>query len=138
MYIISLSLYLQQEWEDDRCRFRLLPRQESVITLQGQGLQNRFFFFIIVLNIWVYREIDRDQGCTGSLFFALGRGGAGEKNFRGGAGQGVKSLGRGGVTVKLRAFSGRGRVTVKLGAFSGWGGAGQGSTLLKLIVFWSN
>ena len=42
--ILCLSLCLQQEWEDDRCRFRLLPRQESVITLQGQGLQNRFFF----------------------------------------------------------------------------------------------
>ena len=53
--------------------------------------------------------------------FGAGRGGAEEKNF----GVGVKSTGQGGVTVKLRAFS-------------GWGGAGQGSTLLKLIVFWSN
>ena len=78
---LSLSLCLQQEWEDDRCRFRLLPRQESVITLQGQGLQNRFFFFIIVLNIWVYREIDRDQGCTGQPFFYSGRGRAGLKLF---------------------------------------------------------
>ena len=31
----------KQEWEDDRCRFRLLPRQETIITLQGLGLQNR-------------------------------------------------------------------------------------------------
>ena len=32
-----------QEWEDDRCRFRILPRQETVITLQGVGLQNRCY-----------------------------------------------------------------------------------------------
>ena len=31
----------KQEWEDDRCRFWLLPRQETIITLQGLGLQNR-------------------------------------------------------------------------------------------------
>ena len=44
-----------------------------------------------------------------AFFFASGWGGAEAENFGVGRGvQGVKSWGRGGVTVKLRAFSGRG------------------------------
>ena len=51
------------------------------------------------------------SGMHEAAFFGLGRGGAKENNF--GVGQGLKSSGRGGVTVKLRAFS-------------GWGGVGWG------------
>ena len=48
-------------------------------------------------------------GMHGEPFFASGWGGAEAENFGVGRGvQGVKSWGRGGVTVKLRAFSGRG------------------------------
>ena len=50
------------------------------------------------------------QGCTGSVVFASGRGR--RKNFGGHGWAGAKFSGRGGARVKLRAFS-------------GWGGAGQ-------------
>ena len=38
---VSLDLHLAQSWTDSRCRFRHLPRQESLVTLQGYGLQDR-------------------------------------------------------------------------------------------------
>ena len=38
---LNLDLHLSQTWTDKRCMFRLLPRQEKVVTLQGYGLQHR-------------------------------------------------------------------------------------------------
>ena len=38
---LNLDMHLSQRWEDQRCMFRMLPRQENVVTLQGYGLQNR-------------------------------------------------------------------------------------------------
>ena len=38
---LSLDLHLVQFWTDSRCRFRILPRQERLVTLQGSGLQDR-------------------------------------------------------------------------------------------------
>ena len=38
---VGVDLHLVQEWHDERCYFRLLPRQESSVTLQGQGLEDR-------------------------------------------------------------------------------------------------
>ena len=74
-----------------------------------------------------------------AAFFASGRGGAGQrKTFLGWgrAGQGVKSSGRGGVTVNLGAFSGWGGAVLNIfeagaaifhGARAGRGGAGRTS-----------
>ena len=38
---LSLDLHLAQFWTDSRCRFKMLPRQERLVTLQGYGLQDR-------------------------------------------------------------------------------------------------
>ena len=38
---LSLDLHLVQSWTDSRCKFKLLPRQERLVTLQGYGLEDR-------------------------------------------------------------------------------------------------
>ena len=61
----------------------------------------------------------------GAAFFATGRGGTEEKKLGwGGRGKGlILGAGRGGATVKLRAFSGRaGQGTGSLENFRGQGG----------------
>ena len=38
---LSLDLHLVQFWTDSRCRFKMFPGQERLVTLQGYGLQDR-------------------------------------------------------------------------------------------------
>ena len=38
---LNLDLHMSQKWTDKRCMFRMLPRQEKIVTLQGYGLQHR-------------------------------------------------------------------------------------------------
>ena len=74
------------------------------------GLKLSLTFVFIFVFVFFFVFVVVVQGCTGQPFFASGRGGAEAENFGVGRGaQGVKSWGRGGVTVKLRAFSGQGR-----------------------------
>jgi len=37
---IRVELYLQQSWTDERCRYKVMPRQEREITLNGHGLED--------------------------------------------------------------------------------------------------
>lgn len=37
---LRVEIYLTQMWTDKRCMFRVLPRQESEVTLQGHGLED--------------------------------------------------------------------------------------------------
>ena len=40
MMELEVEIYLQQVWRDERCVFRVLPRQEGEITLQVSGLKS--------------------------------------------------------------------------------------------------
>jgi hypothetical protein len=38
-FYVMTCLCLIQSWRDERCRFKILPRQEKEVTLQGHGLE---------------------------------------------------------------------------------------------------